>query len=375
MTDRDVRRTCVLIMATLVGFGCVAVYSATAIIAHATYGSTLRFAMTHLLAIVIGLVMSLGVLAMPDDWLRRSAKSLVAVSGLLLALVMAVGLEVGGATRWFRLGPLSIQPSEFAQLALVVYMADYLARKQGRMQQFRDGLLPPLIVTGGLAGLVLLQPDLGTAIVMVSVTGVLLLLAKARWTHLGLLAILGVVALAVLIGSEAYRMRRMMAFMNPWQDPAGAGFQILQSYLAFANGGVVGQGLGASMQKLFYLPGAHTDFIFAVIAEELGLIGTTAVLGLFVLLISCGIRMALHTDAIFEKYLIAGCVSLIGLEALVNMAVVTGLLPTKGLPLPLLSYGGTAMVGNVLACALIMRASRSQPAGVITTADLKPVAA
>lgn len=363
MTERDVRRTCVLIMATLVGFGCVAVYSATAIVAHETYGSTMRFAMTHLLAIAVGLVMSLGVLAMPADWLRRSAKSLVAVSGLLLALVMVVGLEVGGATRWFRLGPLSIQPSEFAQLALVIYLADYLARKRDRIHRFRDGLLPPLIVTGGLAGLVLLQPDLGTAIVMVSVTGVLLLLAKARWQHLGLLAILGVVALAVLIGSEAYRMRRMMAFMNPWQDPAGAGFQILQSYLAFATGGVVGQGLGASMQKLFYLPGAHTDFIFAVIAEELGLIGTTAVLGLFVLLISCGIRMALRADAIFEQYLIAGCVSLIGLEALVNMAVVTGLLPTKGLPLPLLSYGGTAMVGNLLACALILRASRPRHCG------------
>jgi len=182
-----------------------------------------------------------------------------------------------------------------------------------------------------------------------------------------------VAALAALIGAEDYRRQRMLAFLNPWQDPAGVGFQILQSYLAFANGGVVGQGLGASMQKLFYLPGAHTDFIFAVIAEELGLIGTTAVLALFVLLISCGIRMALHTEELFGKYLIAGCVSLIGLEAIVNMAVVTGLLPTKGLPLPLVSYGGTAMVGNLLACALILRASRGEPPTIMTTAAFKPV--
>lgn len=358
MTERSVRRMCLLIMATLVGFGCVAVYSATALISHETYGSTMRFALTHLLAIAVGLALGLGVLAVRTEQLRRAAKALVVISGGFLVLVKIFGLEVGGATRWFRLGPLSIQPSEFAQLALVVYLADYLARKRDMIQHFREGLLPPLIITGGMAGLLLLQPDLGTAIMMALVTGVMLLLAKARLKHLGLLAVAGLVGLAVLIGSEGYRMRRMMAFMNPWQDPSGVGFQLLQSYVAFANGGVVGQGLGASMQKLFYLPGAHTDFMFAVIAEELGLIGTTAVLGLFTLLVSCGIRMALNTEAVFEKYLIAGCVSLIGLEALVNMAVVTGLLPTKGLPLPLLSYGGTAMVGNLLACALIFRASR-----------------
>ena len=361
MSERSVRRTYLLVLATLVGFGCVAVYSATAIISHETYGSTMRFAATHCVAVVVGCLLSLGVLAVPSEWLRRSAKNLIIGCGMVLVLVKIFGLQVGGATRWFRLGPLSIQPSEFAQLALVLYMADYLARKQDEIRDFRQGLLPPLLVTAGLAGLVLIQSDLGTAIVMTSVTGVMLLLAKARLKHMGILAGIGLIGLAVLIASEGYRMRRMMAFMNPWQDPAGVGFQILQSYLAFANGGLMGQGLGASMQKLFYLPGAHTDFIFAVIAEELGLLGTTAVLGLFALLISCGIRMALYAQAAFEKYLIAGFVSLVGLEAIVNMAVVTGLLPTKGLPLPLLSYGGTAMVGNLMACALILRASRSEP--------------
>ncbi len=358
MTSRQLRRFLLLVIATLLSVGVIAVYSATAIISHETYGNSYQFVLHHLAAIGLGLGLGLGCLAVPYERLRRLAKVLVLVSVVLLVFVRIFGPEIGGAHRWFRIGRLSIQPSEFAQLALVLYLADFLARKQVLIQELWEGFLPPMIMTGLLAGLVLIQPDLGTAIVMGAVAVLLLVIAKARWQHLGLTMVLCSAALVVLIFGEEYRRRRMLAFLNPLQDPQGSGFQILQSYIALASGGVMGQGIGASIQKLFYLPGGHTDFIFAIVGEELGLVGTTAMLGLFALFVGGGMRMALAVDDPFSRYLIVGCVGLIGMEAIIHMAVVTGLLPTKGLPLPLVSYGGTSIVGNLLACALIFHASR-----------------
>ena len=372
MTDRALRRLMVLIIATLIAVGCLAVYSATAVIAHEAYGQSHYFVISHLLAVVVGLGLGLAMLAVPEPALRRLAKIGVGVSLAALAAVLLFGLEVGGAQRWFRIGRFGIQPSEFAQLALVLYLADFLARKQDAVRDLRSGFLPPMLVTMLMAGLVLLEPDLGTTIVMGAVSLLLLVVAKARRKHLGATLVAGVIAFIALVGMEEYRLRRLLAFLDPWKDPQGAGFQIVQSYLAMANGGLFGQGLGGSMQKLFYLPGVHTDFIFALIGEELGLVGTTAVLGLFALLVICGIRLAMWAEDPFRKYLICGCVGLIGLEAIVNMAVVTGVLPTKGLPLPLVSYGGTAMISNMLACALMLHASRHRIADCgLQIADLK----
>ena len=359
MTDRALRRFFVVVMLTLMGFGCIAVYSATAVMSYETYGQSGRFVLIHVLAIGIGLAAAIACLGVPFPTLRRWAKWLVLLSLALLVLVKLFGAEGGGARRWFRLGWFNMQPSEFAKVALVLYVADFLDRKRGVVQQLRDGFAPPLIVSGAIAALVLLQPDLGSAVVLGAVTLLLLVIAKARWQHVAGTLVVGALAMAVLIAGEGYRQRRMLAFLNPWDDPQGAGFQILQSYVALGNGGVVGQGLGASMQKLFYLPSAHTDFIFAVIGEELGLVGTTAVMGLFALLLSCCIRMAYTTADPFRKYLISGFAGLMGLEAVVHIAVVTGMMPTKGLPLPLVSYGGSAMVANCLACALVLQASRN----------------
>jgi len=358
MTTRELRRFLLLVVISLLSLGLLAVYSATAVMAHETYGQSLRFVLHHLLAIAIGLGLGLGCLALPSSMLRQSAKWLVLASLVLLVLVLVWGAEIGGARRWFRIGRFGIQPSEFAQLALVLYLSEFLARKQAVVQHLREGFLPPILITGLMAALIVFQPDLGTAIVMGTVAILLLVIAKARGKHLAsVLAVCGLVLVVLMLGEE-YRRRRLLAFLNPWQDPRGAGFQIVQSYLALGRGGLVGQGIGESMQKLFYLPGAHTDFIFAIIGEELGLIGTTALLGLFALFVSCGIRLALMVEDPFRKYLICGCVGLLGLEAIVHMAVATGLLPTKGLPLPLVSYGGTSMVTNLLACALIFHASR-----------------
>ena len=363
MSPKRLRQFLLVVITALIGLGIVAVYSSSAMASEATYGGTTWFMTRHLISIACGLLLAVGCLQVPYEALRRSARWLFLVSVVLLVLVAFFGEEVGGARRWFHLGRWSVQPSEFAQLSLVLYLADLIARRSGTLQRFRAGLLPPLLATGLMAGLVLIQPDLGTAIAMGAVALLLLSVANARWQHLALIVALGAVALVVLIWSAEYRRQRMLAFMDPWQDPRGIGYQILQSYFSLASGGLLGVGVGASMQKLFFLPSAHTDFIFAIIGEELGLLGTTAVIGLFALLIICGFRIAITTQDLFSKYLVCGLIGMIGLEAMVNIAVVTGLMPTKGLPLPMVSYGGTSMVVNLLACALIVHASRhAEPA-------------
>lgn len=358
MTPKQLRQLMLVIILTLLGLGTVAVYSSSSMASEATYGGSLRFVFHHVLGILCGAILAIGCLAIPYDRLRRSGRWLLVLSVALLVLVFIFGQEVGGARRWFRIGRWSLQPSELAQLSLILYLADLLARKTAAIAASWRGLVPPLLATGVTAGLVLIQPDLGTAIAMGSVALLLLCIAKAKWQHLSAILAVGLVALVFLIAGAEYRRRRILAFMDPWQDPRGNGYQILQSFFAMASGGVFGRGIGGSLQKLFFLPSAHTDFIFAILGEELGLIGTTAVIGLFALFVTCGLRIAVATQDLFSKYLVCGLVGMIGLEAILNIAVVTGMMPTKGLPLPLISYGGSSMVMNLVACALIFQASR-----------------
>ena len=358
MSPRKLRQCLLVVILTLLGVGVVAVYSASAMAAEATYGGSLRFLLHHLLAIACGAALALGCLAIPYPYLRRAARWLFLFSVLSLVLVALFGPEVSGARRWFRIGRWSLQPSELAQFSLVFYLADLLARRTGQLQDFWRGLLPPLLATGLMAGLVLIQPDLGTTIAMGAVSLLLLYVAKARWQHLAAVAAVALVVLVVLIAGAEYRRRRILAFLDPWADPLGSGYQIIQSYAALATGGLLGVGVGGSLQRLFFLPGAHTDFIFAIIGEELGLLGTTGVLLLLALFLLFGFRIAVAAQDLFSKYLVCGLVGMIGLEALINIAVVTGLLPTKGLPLPLMSYGGTSMAINLIACAFIFQGSR-----------------
>ena len=358
MNPKHLRRLLLVILMTLLGLGVVAVYSASAMASAATYGGSLRFLFHHVVAIGLGIALAIGCLMVPYQQLRRMAKWLFLLSLVLLVLVYMFGQEVGGAKRWFHFGRWSLQPSEFAQLSLILYLADLLARRTGQLHDIWRGLAPPLLVTGLMAGLVLIQPDLGTTIVMGAVS-LLLCVAKARWQHLAVIVALAAAVLVFLIAGEEYRRRRILAFLDPWADPRGSGYQILQSYFALASGGLVGVGVGGSLQRLFFLPSAHTDFIFAIIGEEMGLLGTTVVIGLMALMLTCGFRIAIAAQDLFSKYLVCGLVSMLGLEALVNIAVVTGLLPTKGLPLPLISYGGSSMVMNLIACALIFHASRN----------------
>jgi cell division protein FtsW len=358
MSPRARRRALLVTTAALLGLGIVAVASASAMVSAATYGHPYYYLARHLFSIAVGLAAGLACLWIPFDQIRRSARWLFAVSVLLLVLVWLAGPEVGGAKRWLRLGRFSVQPSEFAQLALVLYLADLLARKAGAVRDVRRGLLPPLLATGLLAGLVLIQPDLGTTAIMGAVALLLLAVADARPRHLGAVVLVGLAVLLVLLYGQEYRRRRLLVFWDPSQDPQGSGYQILQSYLALASGGLIGVGVGQSLQRLFYLPSGHADFLFAILGEELGLVGATAVLVLFGLFVACGLRIAVGAHDRFSKYLVCGLTGMIGLEAWVNLAVVTGLIPTKGLPLPFLSYGGTSMVVNLVACALVLQAGR-----------------
>jgi cell division protein FtsW len=358
MSPRQLRQLLLVVILSLLGLGVVAVYSSSSMGATATYGNSAKFLGHHLAAIACGGLLAVGCLMIPYEQLRIHSRWMFAVAVVLLVLVAVFGQEISGAKRWFRIGRWSVQPSEFAQISLVFYLADMLARHAGKMHDLRRGLLPPLVATGVMAVFVLIQPDLGTTIVMGAVALLLLAVAKANPRHLLIVISVGLVVLGVLVAGEEYRRRRILAFLDPWADPRGSGYQILQSYFAMASGGLTGLGVGASLQRLFFLPSAHTDFIFAIIGEELGLAGTTAVLVLFGLFLTCGFRIALAAQDLFSKYLVCGLVGMIGLEAMINIAVVTGMMPTKGLPLPFISYGGSSMVMNLIACAFIFQASR-----------------
>ena len=344
----------------LLSAGVVMVYSASAIVAADRFRDPYFFLKKQVFWALLG---AGGLwLALRVDYrrLERFVLPTLIVASVLLVLVLVppIGQAINGTRRWIRLGPVSFQPAELAKLALVLYLAAFLARKREALEDFRRGLLPPLVVSGALAALVLLQPDLGNCVTLVALTFALLYLAGSPVRHLGwaLAPALPLVALAVWVAP--YRIRRVTAFIDPWSDPRGSGFQIIQSWLAFGNGGLVGQGIGASRQKLFYLPEAHTDFIFAVIGEELGFLGAVAIVLLFTVLVWRGLRVGLRAPEPFGAYLALGITMLIATQTLVNLGVVTGLLPTKGLPLPFISFGGSALVMTMTSTGMLLNISQ-----------------
>jgi cell division protein FtsW len=288
---------------------------------------------------------------------------LLFLCGLLLLLVFVPGLgnKAGGASRWIRLPGISIQPSELAKLGLVLYMAHSLAKKKEKIQTFKFGFVPYMVLLAVLLGMVLAQPDLGSAVTMVVVAFCMLLVAGTRWRHIVSVVVLTLPFLYFLVMNVDYRRRRIMAFLDPWDDPTGTGFQIIQSWIAFGTGGWLGNGLGEGKQKLFFLPEAHTDFIFSVVGEELGFIGVLVVTAMFLLLVLRGIRTALYAPDDFGRYLAFGLTILIGLEAFTNIAVVLGMLPTKGLALPFVSYGGTSLLTTLIAMGILLNISRQIP--------------
>jgi cell division protein FtsW len=347
---------------TLMAFGVVMVFSAGAAFAARTYGDWTYFLKREVIYGVLGLMAFTFALRTDYSIYRRLTYPLLVASVGLLAAVLTVGTRAGGAVRWLKLGPLSFQPSELAKFALILYLAVLLSRQKEKVREFSMGFLPPLLMTGMFLGLVLKQPDLGTAVIIgVSALG-LLFVAGTRTSYLWLAVLAAApVVWKVFITGTPWRMRRMLAFLNPWQFRREGGYQLYESLISVGSGGLVGQGLGQGRQKLFFLPAAHTDFILAIIGEELGLMGILFVLTGFGVLVWRGFAAAARARDAFGSYLAFGLSAVLGLQALFNMGVVMGLLPTKGLPLPFISYGGTALVMSLFMAGVLGNISARHP--------------
>lgn len=345
--------------------GLVMVFSASAVVAGNRFHDPIYFLKRQLAWLALGFLLLQVASRIDYTVWRRLALPILAVTAVLLiaVLIPSVGVMVKGARRWLRFGLISVQPAEIAKLTAVIYLAAYLANKGSRVREFASGFLPPLLIVGLMAGLVLLQPDLGTVVVIGVVTLALFFLGGARLTHLVGLVLAALPAGAALILGSSYRRQRLMTFLAPWKDPTDAGFQMTQSFLAFGSGGPFGVGLGEGKQKLFFLPEAHTDFVLALVGEELGLVGTGAIMLLFAVVVLKGFRIAGRAREPFGRHLALGITLMISLQVLVNAGVVTGLLPTKGLTLPLVSYGGSSLVVTLLGIGILLSISRDRQGG------------
>ena len=363
--DRDAARALrydpVLLGAVLLltMLGVVMVYSASAVYAGARLGDGLWFFKRQLAGAGLGLFALVLALRFGYRRLEKLATPLLLLALVLLVLVHVPGLgrAAGGARRWLAVGPLQFQPSELVKLALVLWLARSLSRKQDRIRIFSAGLLPHLFVLGIVAVLLLLEPDFGTTVVIGCLTFALLFIAGARVAYLASGAALAAPIAAFLVWHSRYRLQRVLAFLDPWADPRGYGYQAVESLLAFGAGGTWGVGLGGSHQKLFFLPAAHTDFILSIVGEELGFLGVAAVLLLFAVLVWRGLKAAQAAPDAFGCYLALGLTLLLALEALVNAGMALSLLPTKGMALPFLSYGMSSAVASLLAAGVLLSVS------------------
>lgn len=350
-----------LIMALLVCFGALMIYSSTSVITPLLAKRNITefyYFKRHLFTMVLGiLIMGLTYQVNPHT-LRKAAVPLLVCSFILLALVFIPGLGVtaGGARRWIRLWPTTFQPSEFVKLAMVIFLARYLSMPGYNTESFVS-FVKPLAVMVVFQVVFLKQPDFGSTMSLAFLTLAMLFISGMSLRYMAIILLLSVPVIYKLV-MEPYRLKRITSFLDPWKDPLGSGFQLVQSFIALGSGGLTGLGLGESRQKLSFLPASHTDFIFCLVGEELGLIGAGILILLFVLLFFRGISIAQKANDKFVYYLAYGITLMISVQALINFSVVTGVVPTKGLPLPFLSYGGSAMLVNMAAVGMLLRISR-----------------
>jgi len=349
-----------LAVAALVGLSVVMVFNVSYFYGQDRFGDSLLFFRKHVLSIVLGTAVAIAASRVSSEAYRRAAYPLliVAIVALVLVLLPGIGLTRGGARRWLHFGPLSVQPSELAKFAIVLYLARSLTKKGDRLATFQYGVVPHYLVVGMIAGLVLLEPDFGTAALGVALLVGLLFVAGVPGRLLALPAVAGIPAVGYMVWKAPYRWARIVAFLNPDSDPLGVNFQLKQSFIAFGSGGLWGVGLGESRQKMFYLPEAHTDFLFSVIGEELGLAGALLVLALFAVVAARGFRIALRHPDRFASLLAFGVTLSLVLQGVINAGVVLGVLPTKGLALPFLSYGGSAMIAALGQVGVLMALAR-----------------
>jgi cell division protein FtsW len=339
-------------------FGVVMVYSASSIMAEKRFHDSFFFLKRQGLYAIAGFIVMYA--AMRTDyhfWRKAAVPVLIAcLVCLLVVFIPGVGGSVKGATRWIRFPGFNFQPAELAKVALIMFMAYSLDRKQEQIRWFK-GLLPYMLILMLMIGLLMIQPDMGSSMTLAGVAMVMLFAAGMRVSHVISIVLFSAPFVYYAIRHKEYRWRRITSFLNPWADPGNTGFQIIQSWLAFGTGGITGQGLGEGKQKLFYLPEAHTDFILSVIGEELGFIGTVTVAAMFFLLVHRSIRVAVYAEDSFGRFLALGIAVLIGAQAFVNIAVVMGLLPTKGLALPFISYGGSSLILSLFSIGILLNIS------------------
>ncbi len=351
-----------LCVALLLCIGLVMVASASMDVTEAQFGHPFYFLLRHLLYVGAGAVAALFVYQIPIAFWQQHSRVLLIASGLLLTLVLIphIGRRVNGSLRWIGVGPLTVQPSELFKICMIVYMAAFLERHEFVVRH-RWGIFKAGAAFFAAALLLLLEPDFGTVMVLILTLAGLFWLSGTNVMSYAVLALAGMSAAGLGVTLATYRWHRMIAYTNPWAHPYDSGYQLIQSEIAYGRGGLFGVGLGHSVQKLFYLPEAHTDFVFAVLAEEFGLFGLTLVLALFVAVVLIGLRIGRVAELqgrLFAAYTAYGLALIIGIQALINMAVTAGALPTKGLPLPLVSYGGSSLVVELIMIALLLRVER-----------------
>lgn len=343
----------------LVVIGLIFVYSASFAVALTEYGDANYFVVRQAGAALIGLVLMFGLMRFDYHLLRYASPLLMLVAVLSLTAVLFMGNDVYGARRWIPLGPLPpFQPSEFAKLALVIYISAWLAARGLSVRSFALGFVPFTVLVGVVAALILLEPDTGTTLIIVATTVSLFFLAGASLTHVCALVAIGSVTGSMLILSGGYRSDRIFSFLSAEEDPSGLGFQVLQALIALGSGGIEGLGLGVSRQKFFYVPGAHTDGIFAIIGEETGFVGAMLVIGLFAYLVYRGFRVAMNARDDFGCYLAMGIVCWIAFQSLVNVGGITRSIPLTGIPLPFLSYGGSSLIMIMAGIGVLLNVSR-----------------
>ena len=359
--DRSYDKGLLLFMLLLLGIGALMIYSSTSVITPLQAKRNITefyYFKRHLFTMIMGSAALIGAYLLKTSYLKKMAVPLLVFSFVLLLLVFlpSVGVTAGGARRWIRLWPTTFQPSELVKLGVVIFLAKYMSGQGYNTERF-GSFLKPLLVMALFQAVFLKQPDFGAAMSLGVLTFGMLFISGMRLRYLASVMVLAIPVIYQLV-MEPYRLRRITSFLDPWKDPQGSGFQLIQSFISLGSGGITGLGLGESKQKLSFLPASHTDFIFCLVGEELGLVGAIVVISLFLALFLKGISIAYNSKDNFHSYLAYGLTMMIAIQALINFSVVTGMIPTKGLPLPFMSYGGSALLVNMAVIGILLRISR-----------------
>lgn len=346
----------------LILFGLIMIYSASSIWAEYKFNDSFKYVKQQGLFIIIGIILMFTISKIDYHWYYKKTNLILAVCLFLLVLVLIPGIGTvrNGSQSWFGIGSFGIQPSEFAKLGLIIFTAKYLSNNNKFLKDIRKGVIPILLVLFTVFGLIMLQPDFGTGMIIVVSILAMLFIAGVNIKFFIGLGLLGIVGIVGLIAVAPYRMDRITSFLNPWKDPLGTGFQIIQSLYAIGPGGLLGQGFLNSRQKQFYLPEPQTDFIFSIISEEFGVLGVIIVCGLFILILYRGIKIALKSNDNFSKYLAFGMIFQIIIQTVMNLMVVIGLIPVTGVTLPFLSYGGSSLLISLISIGILLNISRHQ---------------